>query len=64
MKLGVILNSVETKKGRKRKWLMFVDIIVEGKRLTWVLDHRYTPWRSKKLSSMITSRDPCARNKS
>ncbi|MBA0582061.1 hypothetical protein Gorai_024213, partial [Gossypium raimondii] len=68
MKLGVILSSVETKKGRKRKWLMFVDIIVEGKRLnaslTWVLDHWYTPWCSKKLSSTITSWDLCARNES
>ncbi|MBA0608924.1 hypothetical protein Godav_021081 [Gossypium davidsonii] len=29
-----------------------------------LLGHWYTPWRSKKLNSVITFKDPCVRNES
>lgn len=38
IKLDVILSSVKSKKGRKRKGLMFVNIIVAGKKLNALVD--------------------------
>ncbi|KAE8660305.1 Detected protein of unknown function [Hibiscus syriacus] len=38
LKLGSILSTMEVKKGRKKKGLMFVDIIIAGQKLSALVD--------------------------